>query len=375
MSLLRSTPVPHRGRGCAAPVALRDVRVFTLLPIAAAFVILLVSIALPAAAMAIALPVAILGAILGVPHGAVDHLVPGWLGLDGRSVRRRGRHPARVRHVRFLSAYVAAALAGTVSLLFAPTPTLLAFLVLSAAHFGWGEVVTSAERSGRATFLGAGSVLIATANGLVTVGLLVWRNPSVTDAYVRALSPTVAEGSIVTASAGVLGTLAVVTAALVVLLRRRRLLEAGELVLLTSVFMFCPPLAAFGVYFGLWHAVRHSGRLLDLLRADEAGSGVPDRGWGSSFARLARLSSAPTAAALLAVLVLVALRGVTTLSAEVSVLLAVTFPHAGVVARLDVARSRRVSSLRASSPPSDTLGLRGLAPGGSTAAAARATTR
>ena len=196
-------------------------------------------------------------------------------------------------------------------------------------------------------------MLIATANGLVTVGLLVWRNPSVTDPYVRALSPAVADASIATAGVGVLGTLAVVTAALVLLLRSRRLLEAGELVLLTSVFMFCPPLAAFGVYFGLWHAVRHSGRLLDLLRAHEAGSGVPDRGWGSSFARLARLSSAPSAAALLAVLVLVALHGVATLSAEVSVLLAVTFPHAAVVARLDVIRSRRTSITRASSSRSD----------------------
>ena len=353
MSLLRSTPVPQQGRGCAPPVALRDVQVFTLLPIASATLLLVVSIAAPAAATAIALPVAILGAILGVPHGAVDHLVPGWLALDGRSVRRVGRNPALVRQVRFLSAYVAGALAGAVSLLFAPTPTLLVFLVLSAAHFGWGEVVTSAERAGRVTSLRAASVLIATANGLVTVGLLVWRNPSVTDPYVRALSPAVADASIATAGVGVLGTLAVVTAALVLLLRSRRLLEAEELVLLTSVFMFCPPLAAFGVYFGLWHAVRHSGRLLDLLRAHEAGSGVPDRGWGSSFARLARLSSAPSAAALLAVLVLVALHGVATLSAEVSVLLAVTFPHAAVVARLDVIRSRRASITRASSSRSD----------------------
>lgn len=340
MSLLRSTPVPLRGRGWPPPVALRDVPVFTRLPIAAMSVLLVVSIVAPSTVSAIALPVAVLGALLGVPHGAVDHLVPGWLAHDDQSVQRRGRGPDRVRLARVLSGYIAVAVAGAAALLLAPTPTLLAFLLLSAAHFGWGEVVTGAQRGGRAASLGACTVLIATANGLVTVGLLVWRNPSVTDPYLRAMSPTIADAALATASIGVLVTLAVVATALTVLLTKRRVLDAGELLLLTFVFLSCPPLAAFGVYFGLWHAVRHSGRLLDLLRAAEASNGVPDRGWGSSFARLVRLSSIPTAAALLAVLVLVALHDVATLSAEVSVLLAVTFPHAAVVAHLDVSRSR-----------------------------------
>lgn len=346
MSLLRSTPVPHRGRGCAAPVALRDVPIFTWLPIAAVSVVLVVSIAAPATASAIALPLAVIGALIGVPHGAVDHLVPGWLALDGKPADRLGTWPGRRRLGRFLAGYAATAVTAAAALLLLPTPTMVAFLVLSAVHFGWGEVVTNAERAGRDARFGASSVLGAAASGLAIVGLLVWRNPAVTDPYLRALSPTVADGILATATPGVLLTLLVVAAALVALVAMGRRLDAGELLLLTAVFLLCPPLAAFGVYFGLWHAVRYTGRLLDLLRADEASDGQPARGWGPSCAHLARLSTIPTAAALLAVLAVVTVHDVASLQAEVSVLLAVTFPHAAVVARLDAHRNHRVAMAR-----------------------------
>ncbi len=51
-----------------------------------------------------------------------------------------------LRESGFVLLYVVSAAAASAALILAPTPTLTAFLVISAAHFGWGEVVTGAER-------------------------------------------------------------------------------------------------------------------------------------------------------------------------------------------------------------------------------------
>jgi len=323
---------------------LRDIGALTWAPIAAMVLLFFVSITAPDLATAVALPVAVVGALVGVPHGAVDHLVPGWVAgarVPAGSARARG---GPLRLARFLGLYAASAAAAATALIVAPTPTLLAFLVLSGAHFGWGEVVTSAERAARTARLGFGSALVAVANGMAVVGLLIWRNPAATDPDLRALSPAVADWALASAAPGVLTTCGIVATALVHLVAKRRRLEAAELLLLTIVFLCCPPLAAFGVYFGLWHAVRYTGRLLDLLRRAEVRHGRGDRGWGPSWMRLARLSSIPTALALLAVLAVARFHDVANLQAEVSVLLAVTFPHAAVVAGLDLERGRRASS-------------------------------
>lgn len=330
-------------RRAAPPVALRDIGALTWVPVAAIVLLLLVSIAAPDIASSIALPVAVLGALIGVPHGAVDHLVPGWVAGNRALAGSVERQRRRRRLARFIALYAATAAAAATAFIMAPTPTLLAFLVLSGAHFGWGEVVTSAERAGRTARLGAGSILVAAANGMAVVGLLLWRQPLETDPYLRALSPAVADWAVTTAAAGVITTCVIVVAALVHLVGKRRRQEAAELTLLTTVFMLCPPLAAFGVYFGLWHAVRYTGRLLDLLRSEEARHSCADRGWAPSWMRLARLSSVPTALALLAVLAVARFHNVANLQAEVSVLLAVTFPHAAVVAGLDLERGRRAA--------------------------------
>ena len=325
-------------------MALRDVGPLTWIPVAAATALLVLTLAAEPAATSLALPIAVVGGLLGLPHGAVDHLLPRWL----ESGRRPGSAPSSrfsrsriLRESGFVLLYVISAAAASAALILAPTPTLTAFLVLSAAHFGWGEVVTGAERGERAAHVGPDSLLVALAFGLVTVGLLVWGHPDSTDPYLRAMSPVVADAVAASRGVGVALTMTSVVVALMVLSAQRRTLDAAELALLTAVFVVCPPLAAFGVYFGLWHAVRYSGRLLDLVRADHGRSERPDTGWGPACSHLARLSGWPTAVALAGIVAIWALRDVASLQAVVSVLLAVTFPHAAVVARLDQRQERR----------------------------------
>jgi Brp/Blh family beta-carotene 15,15'-monooxygenase len=302
--------------------ALQELPVLTRLPVAVLSALLAVSLLVPGAAAAAAVPVAVAGAVLGVPHGAVDHLVPWW--WSGR------RRPPRRTLALVTVGYAAAAAAAAAALLLAPAPALAAALALSAVHFGRGEVVAWAERAGRPLPGPATDLLPSAAHGLTVVGLLLWVDPATTDPWVRALSPTIADAALAGRTAGLLLVAGTVAAATGWLLARRRGREAGELALVAAVFALAPPLAAFGAYFGLWHAVRHTGRLLDLARLAD------DRpGWGPAVGRLAGAGALPSTVALAAVAVLWQLHDVAGLHAQVAVLLALTFPHAAVVWALD----------------------------------------
>ena len=245
-----------------AGVAMHDLRVLTWLPVTALLGLLLLSVAAPADAERIALPTAVVGALLGLPHGAVDHLVPLWWG--------NAPTLSRAHLLGFVGGYGAVALAALGLFLLLPTPMLLVFLVLSAAHFGRGEIVTSAERAGRPVPALSDEWPAAAALGTAVVGLLLWAHPAATDPYLRPVSPWLARHAVADRPVGLLVVAVVVLAGAVALVRARRVLELAELALLVVAFAVCPPLAAFGVYFGLWHALRHTGRLLDLARRHQA---------------------------------------------------------------------------------------------------------
>ncbi len=320
------TPVP----------AMRDLPVLTWLPVSAVTLLLFMSVLTPPLTAELAVPLALVGALVGIPHGAVDHLVPWWWGPAEPTYRGCARRRPTSRLVLFAAAYTACAGVALTALLLVPTPTLLVFFVLSAIHFGLGERVTSAERSSRPVTHGWGDQVVAAAHGLVVVGMLLWAQPATTDPFLRPLSPWLADGA--TRSRGIGLVLVAVTVAigLVVLLRAGRRLEAGELALLAALFSIAPPLAAFGVYFGLWHSLRHSGRLLDLARHRLCwGDPGADGGWRPSVVLLCRAGLWPSTVAFLAVAALWFARDLADLQAEIAVLLALTFPHSAVVWALD----------------------------------------
>lgn len=316
--------------------AMRALPWLTWVPVASVGALLLVAVLAPGLASSLALPLAVIGAAIGIPHGAADHLVPWWWDTAGR--KGSSARPTATRMVGFAGSYAVIAAAALTAFVLAPTVALVVFLILSGLHFGRGEVVTSAERSGRRAPTMWSEWPVTLAHGGVVVGLLLWARPPDIDPLLRGLSPRLAEA---TAAGRVPGLLLVATAvlvALVVLLHGDRHLEAAELALLAAVFTVAPPLAAFGIYFGLWHSLRHTGRLLDLARGHNRARQVDD-GWRAAGRTVARAAAAPSVVALLAVLYLWWASDLAGLQAEVGVLLALTLPHAAVVWALD----RRVS--------------------------------
>ena len=345
MSTIHGVPAPAGERAPGTEfVSLRDTPWLTWAPALAMALLFAANVAAPTGLLQVAIPIAVAGALAGLPHGAVDHLLPSMLSRVSTDVHVGPGVPARGHMIVWLVVgYLITA--GFMGALFvvAPAPTLVAFLVVAGGHFGWGEVTADADRRGLTVRLNPVSVLHALAVGLVTVGLILWSQPATTDPIVRAMSPAVADLAITSRVGGIAAVAVVVGAALMALLWRGQGRSAFELALLTLVFATCPPVAAFGVYFGLWHAVRFTSRLVDAVRLHDCRDAATDRGGAAAVRHLAKLSVAPTAVALVAVGGVISAGGVVALQAQVAVLLAVTFPHAAVVAWIDARRGDALS--------------------------------
>ena len=319
-----SHPVP--GTTAGGPALLnRPARAATTASLAAAALAVGVEVLVPGGWGPAAGAVLLGGLLLGLPHGAIDHLVPAY--------RLRWRP---VRMVLFALGY--AALAGVAYAAFraVPAAALAVFVAVSAWHFGSGETAFADLRTGRpvrgritaATVVGAAVVLVPLARGLADPA-------GETAALVGGVAPGWSPPA-----PGVLQLVVLVVAAAaaclgIALLRRRRWLEAAELSVLLVLVLGAPPLVAFGVYFGAWHSVRHVARMVAEAPANAAD--LADGRLPAPLARFATPAGLPTSAVLAALAVLWSAAGgwQGLVVAHLPLLAALTLPHVLVVAWLD----------------------------------------
>ena len=281
----------------------------------------------PAAVAGAAVTLALVGIVLGIPHGAVDHLVPFWA---------QGRRVQAGPLARGLAGYVATGAAALAAVLLAPLPVTWLFLLASAVHFGRGEVVVQAELGGHRPPGPLRDVLPAAAHGAVVVALPLALHRDVSLRVLDRVAPGFAATPAALLDALAAVTAALVLAALVALVARRRSAEAAELALLAVLFALVPAPAAFGVYFGLWHAARHTLRLVLLPAAPGQQPAV-----GAGLRRYARGAALPTLAAVLLLGVVSATANPSVLAAAIVTLVALTAPHLVVVGALDRAVTAR----------------------------------
>ncbi len=282
--------------------------------------------ALLPAALASTLALLLVGAglVAGLPHGSVDHLL---------ASRLTGRSPVGVT-----VAYAVAAVLAWVLLSAAGPVALGAVVALSVLHFGLGEVQVHTRTTGWrphrvvATALaiaGTGALLLPLArSGEQMQGVAAAISPAVAD--VVGADPTrLALAALWIGAAGVAGVAA---------LRAGKPMVAVDIVLVGVLGAVAPPLVAFAVWFGGWHALRHTGRLLIIEPGCAAliSAGRPR----DAVRRLAQLAAWPSAAAV-AVLAAVVAFTVTAPDLEVAIaeilrlLLALTVPHMLIVLWLD----------------------------------------
>lgn len=261
-----------------------------------------------------------LGLLAGVPHGGMDHLV---------AVRLFGRSQILV-----VLAYAGLAAAAWIVLSRGGPVALVAVVALSAVHFGLGEREFTSEVTGwRPSALPSAALVIA-GSGAVLLPLA--RSGEQFSGVATAISPGFAAviGAQQVRTAILLLWLAAAVVAVAAALRAGHRGAALDVVLIGALGMLAPPLVAFAAWFGGWHALRHSAR---LLTEDPGCAALLDRDRpGAAVVRLARLA-APMSLAALAVVVALAWFTVTApdpagvLAEALRLLLALTVPHMVVV--------------------------------------------
>jgi len=285
-------------------------------------------------------------AALGLPHGAADHhslaraldadLTPWFL-------------------VRFCGGYLALAALYTVVWFLAPAVAFVAFIALTWFHWGQGDLYPlAALAEGRHLRQPLARALTVVVRGglpmLVPLLFFPERYEAVARTVVSLFDPGRSAWLAPLFTADVRLAVGVGFAAVTVLtlslglsaggFRRAWLVDAGETLLLWGFFAVVPPVLAIGVYFALWHSLRHVTRLVEL---DGVALAALDRGAVARTAsRFTRDALPGTVGALLlfgglALAVPTAVADPAEIGGLYLVLLAVlTLPHVVVVSWLDV---------------------------------------
>ena len=196
--------------------------------------------------------IAVLALAVGIPHGSLDHLVT-----------LPKSKPLLMAF--FIVIYVAIALAAIWAILQWNVYGFIAVVLMSATHFGIGDSAFIAEldrekgRTGRAIPVFA----YASAGGLIPVVIPLVQSRS-TEALEKVNENLVDWHYGFTSEIQII-VAAIATISLLILISRKRYRDAVDIALLAGLASIAPPLVSFAIYFGCWHAMRHTARLTSLL--------------------------------------------------------------------------------------------------------------
>ena len=231
-----------------AVVLFTRVRLFsTISVILAILASLLFSDLLGVASMGWQVVIAVVALAIGIPHGALDHLVT----LPKAQPKKMAL---------FIVIYVAVAIVAVIGILKFNIVGFILVLFMSAVHFGIGDGAfineidkrgDSSQKLNRWFYIPAAGftpVFIPLVNSASTQALA-----SVNPALINWHKGFDSEILFIVSS--------FTAVAIVVMGFTKRYREAFDLTLLLLLAHLAPPLIAFAVYFGCWHAMRHTARL------------------------------------------------------------------------------------------------------------------
>ncbi len=271
--------------------------------------------------------IALVALAVGIPHGALDHLVT----LPRASIKRMSL---------FILVYVLIAALAVLAILQWNVYGFIGVVVMSALHFGIGDTafineLERAKGSVRANRL-AQFLYAVTAGALPVVIPLT--NKESTSALAAVNDVLINwHGGLDEELINLVTGMYLVT--VLVLSANRRWRDLIDINLLLLLAFFTPPLVAFAAYFGTWHAMRHTARLTLNLRSSQ--ESLSNNQSAKAF-RQAVLPGVPALVGTFIVSLGIALFTPGKLSDEflwlsLVVVWALTVPHMMVTARLDKA--------------------------------------
>ena len=267
---------------------------------------------------------AVFALAIGIPHGAVDHLVA----LPKTS---------KPKLALLITGYVLIAIAAVFAILHWNKLGFQIVLVMSALHFGFGDAAFIAEQDrleNRPRMRAKVQNMFAITSGVIPVFIPLLKDS--TKSALQEINPVLITwaSEIAPQIKFLVGFFFVAT--LVLLVKDNRTREFIDLIFLAGLAIVAPPLISFAVYFGCWHAMRHTARLtLILPKAIAAASeGEPKK---SFFAAVI-----PGLPALIGTVVVAAVIAITDSNLDASylwyllvVVWALTVPHMIVTSKID----------------------------------------
>ena len=204
--------------------------------------------------------------MVGIPHGALDHLIAANVYEQGNSLKD---------HLLFYGWYLILMVLIAALWFIYPTAGLLLFLVISILHFGQADIEgfyhADQKSESKALLLNSASV----SRGLLIIGLILTAYP---DQVIPILSAALGEEAwflswLNTSYASLKQWVLIqfVFIALLVLWKGDLSLSmkfryAVDSLLIVALFNLVAPLLAFAVYFALWHSVGHIGEITHYFK-------------------------------------------------------------------------------------------------------------
>lgn len=261
---------------------------------------------------------------IGIPHGAMDHLVT-----------VPSMEPARM--TLFISGYLGVVTVAVWAMLTWSVVGFALVVAMSALHFGVGDAAFLSEQRKLAgdTRRTAPWYLYGLPAGMLPV--VIPLTSAGADDALGLVNPELIQWHQGTGGFLFFATVALATGAIGWLIIISRFRDALDLVALLGLALCVPPLVAFAVYFGLWHALRHTARLtLELPKATAAFEAArPVLGFMKAV-----IPGLPALVATMAVALGITIAGGWDVSESylwlaLVVVWALTVPHMALTARLD----------------------------------------
>ena len=277
---------------------------------------------------------AVIALAIGIPHGAIDHLIT--IPRDSTG-----------RFIAFIAIYTLIAIAAALAIAQWNLVGFQLVVLMSALHFGFGdsayanETRAAAEKSGYSGFVLASYAIPA---GFLPVVLPLTDKRTLE--VLEELNPTLINWAGTFTELLRNTTLVVAVFSILLLIATRNISLAIDLILLLALSLLAPPLVAFAVYFGFWHAIRHTARLVPKLP-----SAMQKVSTGNTFASFFA-AVVPGLYAILGIFLLgifFVARGTSELSSDflwviLVIIWALTVPHMATTAKFDLRAFK--SSLR-----------------------------